>query len=70
MQWTRQVYILIGSLDALLLLCMGVYAAFGYLTRREDAFFWERILPATLILVATSIGAGVMLAATKWFVGA
>ena len=58
----------IGVLDALFVLVLGAVSAVLYLFDiKADAFF-QRIVPAVLVLIGTSIAAGIILAITRWIV--
>ena len=59
----------IGMLDAAIVLLMGIVAALLYLFGKEAKVFYDRVVPATLILVATSIAAGVILLAARGIAG-
>lgn len=56
----------IAILDALTILSLGVACSFIYLLGYEARQFWDRIVPATSILVATSVAAGVVLLIGRW----
>lgn len=59
----------IGAFDAVLIVGIGaICAAFVVLNKESEAIF-QRILPATMILVATSFGAGVVMSLAKWLAG-
>jgi hypothetical protein len=47
--------------DALLVLLMGIVAAFMYLIGAEFDVFRDRVVPAVITLVITSLGAGAVL---------
>ena len=47
--------------DAMLVLCVGIVAASMYLLGAKFDIFWERIVPAVVTLVGTSLAAGAVL---------
>lgn len=56
----------IGAIDAFVILLLGLACAGIYLFKLEAKDFWERIVPATLIIVATSLAAGVVMLIARW----
>lgn len=55
-----------GVLDAVMLLLLGITAAIFMLLGWETGKFYERITPAVLILVGSSVGAGVVMLVARW----
>lgn len=58
----------IGIMDATIILVMGLLSAILYLTDYKAEVFWNRIWPATGVLIGTSIGAGIVFTITHWIV--
>ncbi len=60
------IVIWLGVADAILVLCVGLIAAFLVVTGKDSDIFWRRVMPATWILVGTSIAAGVIVFVARW----
>jgi hypothetical protein len=60
---------LVIIVDAIMILVAGLAAAALLLIGKDMKFWWERIFPATAILVGTTMGAGAILAAGRWMFG-
>lgn len=70
MRWIVDIYptvvTIIGVLDAVIILIMGMASAVLWLTDSEAKAFWERVWPATGVLIATSVGAGIVFTITRY----
>lgn len=70
MQWIINLYptivSFIGVLDAVIILIMGIVSAGLWLTNYKADAFWERIWPATGVLIGTSVGAGIVFTITRY----
>lgn len=70
MQWIIVAYpsivTFIGVLDALIILGMGIVSAVLWLTDYKADAFWQRVWPATGVLIGTSIAAGVVFTITRY----
>lgn len=53
---------------AIIVLCGLLYATLAILDLQRD-FFWERLAPAVSALVATSLGAGMLMLGVSWIAG-
>lgn len=64
------VLMLVVYADVLMILALGFVAAFLIATGKESKKFYDRIVPATLMIIGTSIAAGVILwVGSSMFVG-
>lgn len=67
----KMYYILlyIGVINTILISIAGLSAAILVLFGKDAKLFYDRILPATFILIGTSVAAGIAMSITKWIVG-
>lgn len=66
MGWYYNAVFAIGIFDAVILLIAGAVTAVLYLINKTPLALWDRIWPAVWILVGSTIGAGVILTATRY----
>lgn len=70
MTWIINVYptivIFIGILDAIIILVMGIVSAFLWLIDYKGISFWERVWPATWVLIGSTVGAGIVFTITRY----
>lgn len=70
MNWIVAVYptvvTVIGLLDTTIILIMGIISAFLWLIDYKSVAFWERVWPATWILIGSSIAAGIVFTITRY----
>lgn len=62
------VVLYIGVFDGLFVLALGAVAAVLYLFNIKADAFYDRVVPACLILIGTSVAAGIIIAITRWIV--
>lgn len=59
----------IGRADAILVTVAGIAAALIVLLGKDSNVFWYRVLPATAILVGTTLASGLVIGASRWLGG-
>lgn len=70
MNWIIKIYpqivILIGIIDAIILLILGIVSAFLLMINYKSEAFWNNVVPATWVIIGSSVGAGVILTITRY----
>ncbi len=70
MNWYTIVIFYIGIFDAGVLMMGGMVTAGAIMIGVKADMLWERMWPATGILVVSNFGAALVLTAVRWLVGA
>lgn len=68
MGWYPNVIFYIGMFDAGVLMLGGLASGLVIMMGWDAAKLWERVWPATAIMIATNVGAALLLAAVKWLI--
>jgi len=66
MGWYPTVVLYLGIFDASAIMLGGVACAFVILMGWDASKLWDRILPATFMLIGSNIAAALILGATRW----
>lgn len=62
----KDIVLWIGAIDALILLIFGLAAAIIVLTGKAAQEFYDRVVPAVLIYLGTSVAALVVMLVSRW----
>jgi hypothetical protein len=66
--WILPAIYYIGLFDAAVIMLGGLVAATVSLLGLELYHFWDRVLPAGIILILSNLAAAIVLGATRWLV--
>lgn len=60
------IVLFIGIMDAAFILLIGIVSAILWLFDIKGEAFFSRVIPATAVLIGTSIAAGIVIAITRY----
>lgn len=55
-----------GAMDAMVIMTLGIACAVIYMFKLDATAFWDRVVPATSVLVGTSVAAGIVMLVARW----